>query len=77
MQFCGQGGRSMKKGIGIGKEALRIISEKLTEVKVQEGEWEEILVRVDELLNNIKALDELELSEVGPAFSYNVRGEAE
>jgi len=67
----------MKKGIGIGKEALRTISEGLTEVKVDEGEWEEMLVRVDELLNNIKALDEMELSQVGPAFSYNVRGEGE
>ncbi len=67
----------MKKGIGIRKEALRTISEGLTEVKVDEGEWKEMLVRMGELLTNIKALDELELSEVGPAFSYSVRGEGE
>jgi hypothetical protein len=68
------GGRSMKKGKGIGKETLRGISEELTEVKVDEGEWEEMLIRVGDLLKGIRALDEIDLNEFSPAFSYNPEG---
>lgn len=67
----------MKKGGEISKEMLRSISEGLTEVKVDEGEWEDMLVRMGALLRDIKALDEVELSQVQPAFSFNPGGEAE
>jgi hypothetical protein len=56
------GGKSMKKGKGIGKETL------------DEGEWEEMLIRVGDLLKGIRALDEIDLNEVSPAFSYNPEG---
>jgi hypothetical protein len=71
------GGGSMKQGVEISKETLRSISEGLTEVKVDEGEWEDMLIRMGALLNDIKALDEVELSQVQPAFSFNPGGEAE
>ena len=64
----------MKKAKGLDKETLRGISEGLTEVKVDEGEREEMLIRIGELLDGIKALDEIELNEVQPAFSYNPGG---
>lgn len=64
----------MKKGKGISKETLRGISEEMTGVKVDEGEREEMLIRAGELLKGIKALEEIELSEVQPAFSYNPGG---
>jgi hypothetical protein len=67
----------MKKRGEISKETLRSISEGLTEVKVDEGEWEDMLIRMGALLNDIKALDEVELSQVQPAFSFNPGGEAE
>jgi len=67
----------MKKGVEISKETLRSISEGLTEVKMDEGEWEDMLIRMGALLNDIKALDEVELSQVQPAFSFNPGGEAE
>jgi hypothetical protein len=67
----------MKKKGEISKETLRSISEGLTEVKVDEGEWEDMLIRMGALLNDIKALDEVELSQVQPAFSFNPGGEAE
>lgn len=67
----------MKKGVEISKETLRSISEGLTEVKVDEGEWEDMLIRMGALLKDIKALDEVELSQVQPAFSFNPGGEAE
>jgi hypothetical protein len=65
----------MKKGKGISRETLRGISEELTQVKVDEGEWEEVLIRVGDLLKGVRALDEVDLNEVSPAFSYNPRGE--
>jgi Asp-tRNA(Asn)/Glu-tRNA(Gln) amidotransferase C subunit len=65
----------MEKRAGINKETLRGIAEGLTEVKVDEGEWEEMLIRIGELLENIKALDEVELKGVQPAFSYTPGGE--
>jgi hypothetical protein len=43
-------------------------------VKVDEEEWKEMLIRIGELLDGIKALDEIELNEVQPAFSYNPGG---
>ena len=64
----------MKKAKGMSKETLRGISEGLTEVKVDEEEREEMLIRIGELLDGIKALDEIELTEVQPAFSYNPGG---
>ena len=64
----------MKEGKGISKETLRGISEGLTEVGVDEAEWEEMLIRIGELLDDIKALEEIELNEVQPAFSYNPGG---
>ena len=64
----------MKKPKGMSKETLRGISEGLTEVEVDEGEWEEMLIRISELLDGIKALDEIELNEVQPAFSYKPGG---
>jgi hypothetical protein len=64
----------MKKGKRIGKETLRGISKELTEVKVDEGEWEAILIRIDDLLKDIRALDEVDLNEVSPALSYNPGG---
>jgi hypothetical protein len=64
----------MKKGRRIGKETLRGISKELTEVKVDEGEWEAILIRIDDLLKDIRALDEVHLNEVSPALSYNPGG---
>ncbi len=64
----------MKKGKGLSKETLRGISEGLTEVKVDEEEWKGMLIRIDELLDGIKALDEIELNEVQPAFSYKPGG---
>jgi len=64
----------MKKGNGMRKETLRGISEKMTGVKVDEEEWEGMLIRIGELLEGIKALDEIELNEVQPAFSYNPGG---
>lgn len=67
----------MKKGVEISKETLRSISEGLTEVKVDEREWEDMLIRMGALLNDIRALDEVELSQVQPAFSFNPGGEAE
>jgi hypothetical protein len=69
------GGRNMKKGKGISKETLRGISEELTEVKVDEGEWEDMLILVGDLLKGVRALDEVDLKEVSPAFSYNPGGE--
>ena len=65
----------MKKRVDISKETLRGISEELTGVKLDEGESEEMLARIGELLRGIKALDEMELGEVGPAFSYSPGGE--
>jgi hypothetical protein len=44
---------------------------------VDEGEWEDILIRMGDLLNNIEALDEMQLSQVQPAFSFNPGGEGE
>lgn len=67
----------MKKGVEISKETLRSISEGLTEVTVDEEEWEDMLIRMGALLNDIKALDEVKLSQVQPAFSFNPGGEAE
>ena len=67
----------MKKRVEISKETLRSISEGLTEVKVDEGEWEDMLIRMGALLNDIKALDEVELSQFQPAFSFNPGGETE
>lgn len=67
----------MKKGLEISKETLRSISDGLTEVEVDEGEWEDLLIRMGALLNDIKALDEVELSQVQPAFSFNPGGGAE
>ncbi|MFQ6078125.1 MAG: hypothetical protein ACE5NJ_03185 [Thermodesulfobacteriota bacterium] len=64
----------MKKGMGISKETLRGISEELTEVKVDEGEWEEMLIRVGDLIKGVRALDEVDLNEVSPVFSYNPGG---
>ena len=64
----------MKEGKGISKETLRGISEGLAEVGVDEAEWEEMLIRIGELLDDIKALEEIELNEVQPAFSYNPGG---
>jgi len=64
----------MKKGNGMSKETLRGISERMTGVKVDEEEWKEMLIRIGELLDGIKALDEIELNEVQPAFSYNPGG---
>lgn len=64
----------MKKEKGIGKETLRGISDELTEVKVDEEEWEEMLIRVGDLLENIRVLDEIDLREVPPGFSYNPGG---
>ena len=52
----------MKKAKGMSKETLRGISEGLTEVKVDEEEREEMLIRIGELLDGIKALDEIELN---------------
>ena len=65
----------MKKGTGVSKETLRGISEELAGVKVDQGEWEDMLIRVRELFNGIKALEEIDLDEIRPAFSYNPRGE--
>jgi len=67
----------MKNGVEISKETLRSISEGLTEVEVDEGEWEDMLIRMGALLKDIKALDEVELSKVQPAFSFNPGGEVE
>lgn len=64
----------MKKAKGMSKETLRGISERMTGVKVDEEEWEGMLIRIGELLDGIKALDEIELNEVQPAFSYNPGG---
>lgn len=64
----------MKKGRGISKETLRGISDELTEVKVDEGEWEEMLIRVGDLIKGVRALDEIDLNEVSPVFSYNPGG---
>ncbi len=64
----------MKKGKGISRETLRGISEELTEVKVDEGEWEEMLIRVGDFLKGVKALDEMDLHDVSPAFSYTPGG---
>lgn len=64
----------MKKGNGMSKETLRGISERMTGVKVDEEEWEGMLIRIGELLDGINALDEIELNEVQPAFSYNPGG---
>jgi hypothetical protein len=64
----------MKKAKGMSKETLRGISERMTGVKVDEEEWKEMLIRIGELLDGIKALDEIELNEVQPAFSYNPGG---
>jgi hypothetical protein len=65
----------MKKRVDISKETLRGISEELIGVKLDEGECEEMLTRIGELLRGIKTLDEMELDEVGPAFFYNPGGE--
>jgi hypothetical protein len=65
----------MKKRVDISKETLRGISEELIEIELDEGEWEETLTRIGELLRGIKALDEMELGEVGPAFYYDPGGE--
>ncbi len=65
----------MKKGIGINKETLRCISEELAGVKVGQGEWEEMLIRLHELFSAIKALEEIDLEEIPPAFSFNAKGE--
>jgi Asp-tRNA(Asn)/Glu-tRNA(Gln) amidotransferase C subunit len=65
----------MKKRVDISKETLRGISEELIGIKLDEGEWEEMLTRIGELLRGIKALDEMELGEVEPAFYYNPGGE--
>jgi putative NADH-flavin reductase len=65
----------MQKGKGISRETLRGISEELTGVKVDEGEWEEMLIRVGDILKGVRALDEVDLTEVSPAFSYNPGGE--
>ena len=67
----------MRNEAKISKETLQRISEGLTEVKVEEEEWEDMLIRMDALLKDIKALDEVELSQVQPAFSFNPGGEAE
>jgi len=67
----------MKNGVKISRETLRSISEGLTEVEVDEGEWEDMLIRMGALLKDIKALDEVELSKVQPAFSFNPGGEVE
>jgi hypothetical protein len=64
----------MKKGKGISKETLRGISEGMTGVTVDEEERGEMLIRIGELLDGIKALDEIELNGVQPAFSYNPEG---
>ncbi|MFQ5842747.1 MAG: hypothetical protein ACE5I8_09950 [Thermodesulfobacteriota bacterium] len=64
----------MKKGRGISKKTLRGISEELTEVKVDEGEWEEMLIRVGDLIKGVRALDEIDVNEVSPVFSYNPGG---
>ena len=64
----------MKKRVGINRETLRGISEELTGVRLDEGESEEMLIRVGELLRGVKALDEMELGEVEPAFSYSPGG---
>lgn len=64
----------MKKRVGISRETLRGISEELTGVKLDEGESEEMLIRVGELLRGFTALDEIKLSDVEPAFSYNPGG---
>ena len=65
----------MKKGTGISMETLRGISEELAGVKVDQGEWEDMLIRVRELFDGIKALEEIDLDEIPPAFSYSPRGE--
>lgn len=65
----------MKKRVDIRRETLRNISEELTGVKLDEEEWEEMRIRIGELLGSIKALDEMELGEVEPAFSYSPGGE--
>lgn len=65
----------MRKRVDISKETLRGISEELIGVKLDERECEEMLTRIGELLRGIKALDEIELDEVGPAFLYNPGGE--
>ncbi len=67
----------MKKGAKISKETLQPISKGLTGIDVDEGEWEDILIRMSDLLTNIEALDEMQLSEVQPAFAFNPRGEGE
>jgi hypothetical protein len=64
----------MKKRVGINRETLRGISEELTGVRLDEGESEEMLIRVGELLRGFKALDEIKLCDVEPAFSYNPGG---
>ena len=64
----------MKKRADISRETLRGVSEELTGVKLSEGESEEMLIRIGELVRDIKALDEVELSEVEPAFSYSPGG---
>ena len=64
----------MKK-VDISKETLRGISEELIGIKLDEGEFEEMLTRVGDMLRGINALDEMELGEVGPAFFYNPGGE--
>ena len=65
----------MKKGTGVSQETLRGISEELVGVKVDQGEWEDMLIRVRELFNDIKSLEEIDLDEIHPAFSYDPRGE--
>ena len=67
----------MKKGAKISKETLQSISKGLTGIDVDEGEWEDILIRMNDLLNNMEGLNEIELGEVGPAFTFNPRGEGE
>lgn len=64
----------MRKGTDISKETLRGISEELAGVKVDQGEWEDMLIRVHELFNGIKALEEIDLDEIQPAFSYDPGG---
>ena len=67
----------MKKGAKISKETLQRISKGLTGIDVDEREWEDILIRMGDLLNNIEALDEMQLSQVQPAFSFNPGEEGE
>ena len=64
----------MKKRVDISRETLRNISEELIGVRLDEGESEEMLTRIGELLRGMKALGEMELSGVEPAFSYNPGG---